>query len=86
MVASLEFFLFNLGPLPSCPDALDFDDTGVIDLSDPIGTLVYLFLGTTEPAAPGSECGYDPTPDTMAPCAPNPEVCPLPEPEPSPID
>jgi hypothetical protein len=45
-------------------DAADADDSGVVDLTDPINTLTFLFLGSFTPPAPGPfECGSDPTGD-----------------------
>lgn len=47
-------------------DGQDSNDDGVLDLSDPIYSLIYMFAGGTPPPAPGaSNCGPDPT-DTDA--------------------
>jgi hypothetical protein len=59
---------------PSCPDAADADDSGLLDLSDPVRVLLYLFLGGEPAAAPGPrDCGEDPSPDGLGPCR---EGCP----------
>ncbi len=66
-VANLSFqFLGAEGFSPKCMDALDVDDNGGIDVTDPIFALSYQFLGTAAPPAPGpTECGADPTVDTL---------------------
>jgi hypothetical protein len=47
---------------PRCWDAADTNDDGQLDVSDPIRTLFFLFLGTPEPPAPGARlCGFDRT-------------------------
>ena len=61
--------LVKLGRAPPCDDAADANDTGEVDLSDPIFGLNFLFLGGPEPPAPGTRvCGPDPTPDPLG-CA-----------------
>jgi len=53
-------------------DAADADDSGGFDLTDPIYTLSYLFLGGPALPAPGIEaCGSDPTADDFADCSTN---------------
>jgi hypothetical protein len=50
-----------------CVDAADTDDSGAFDLTDPIVLLGALFLGDATVPAPGlSDCGTDPTMDTLA--------------------
>ena len=58
-------FQFNGPPQPpSCLEALDFDDNGVIELTDVVSSLTHQFLGGALPPQPGLEnCGVDPTPD-----------------------
>ena len=54
---------------PACDDALDVDDTGAINASDPVFLGNYLF-GTGEPIPPPfPQPGVDPTPDGL-PCDP----------------
>ena len=55
----------------------DADDSGVLDQSDAVATLTYLFLGGVEIPAPGADaCGPDPTPDDLG-CESYPaENCP----------
>ena len=57
-------FLFQGLPL-SCPDAGDFDDSGVINVTDTIGILGYLFSHGTPPLPPFPGAGIDPTEDAM---------------------
>ena len=57
------------GPL-GCPDAADPNDSGDIDLSDPVFLLRYLFLGGETLPTPGPDaCGWDGTRDGLARCA-----------------
>ncbi|MCA8960546.1 MAG: FG-GAP repeat protein, partial [Planctomycetes bacterium] len=51
-----------------CPDAADANDDSLIDISDPIYTLAYLFGGGIAPPPPWSACGPDPTVDALADC------------------
>lgn len=59
---------------PPCRDACDFDDSGELDVTDPIANLSHQFLGGPGPPAPGKQfCGLDPTEDKLvcesfAPC------------------
>ena len=51
---------------PTCADAADADDNGVIDLTDPIYLLRFLFQGGLPVPPPGvEEIGPDPTPDSL---------------------
>lgn len=61
-------FLFVGNELLSCEDAADWDDNGKFDISDVIRLLQFQFMGTTPPAEPGTECGEDPTTDTLNEC------------------
>ena len=49
----------------SCDRAADFDDDGVIDLSDVTQFLGYLFAESAAPPSPGPDCGFDDTPDPL---------------------
>jgi hypothetical protein len=60
--------LFRGGVTLDCPDAADKDDDGALTLTDAVGVLNFLFQAGSPPAAPGTECGEDPTPDTLAAC------------------
>ncbi len=63
----LRLFGGNAGLL--CEDAADSNDDGTIDISDAAYILESLFLGGTLPPAPGpSDCGPDPTADTLSDC------------------
>lgn len=54
---------------PVCRDASDSNDDGKDDISDPIFTLSFLFLGGPAPPEPGSRaCGPDPTEDSLPAC------------------
>ena len=57
--------LFEGGPILPCLDSADANDDGTLDLSDPIYELAFLFLGGPPPAPPRSDCGSDPTPDSV---------------------
>ncbi len=49
-----------------CMDAADTNDDGSVDVGDPIFLLDYIFSGGTTPADPGpSDCGLDPTLDSI---------------------
>jgi len=50
-------------------DSADADDSGILDITDPIRILGYLFLGGEAPPAPGAgACGVDRTPDRLGQC------------------
>jgi hypothetical protein len=64
----LGFLFLGAAPL-SCPDAGDADDNGVLEITDAVATLAYLFSGGGPPALPGPDiCGFDPTVDDAGPC------------------
>jgi len=64
--ASLSW-LFAFGDELPCRDAADVDDSGVIDIADPVRALIYLFAGGPPPPPPVSDAAPDPTPDAL-PC------------------
>jgi RNA polymerase sigma factor (sigma-70 family) len=67
-------FLGDVQPL--CRDALDSNDDSKVDISDSLFALQRLFLGGSPPPAPGlEECGLDPTPDALGPCAYDESSC-----------
>ena len=47
-----------------CEKAADVDDSGLVDISDAVFLLRYLFSGGAEIPAP-TDCGIDPTPDDL---------------------
>ena len=52
--------------------SLDVNDSGLLDISDPLALLAYLFANGAEPPLPGAEPGIDWTPDKLTcdrPCA-----------------
>jgi len=55
-------YLF-LGEAASCLDACDVDDSGSLEITDPVALLNFLFLGDQPPAAPHP----DPGPDSSVP-------------------
>jgi hypothetical protein len=62
---------------PGCLDAADADDNGALEITDPIRTLGFLFLGYCMPPWPGpeegpSECAADSTEDSLADCSDQP--------------
>jgi len=57
--------LFQGGPEGPCQDATDTNDDGVLDISDPITLLNYLFQDRETLPAPFPEPGLDPTPDSL---------------------
>lgn len=58
-------YLFLSGENLGCLDAADANDDGRVNISDPVITLISLFLGGPELPAPSGEPGPDPTPDGL---------------------
>ncbi|MBN1444235.1 MAG: VCBS repeat-containing protein [Planctomycetes bacterium] len=56
---------FLAGPEPLCAKAADADDSGGIDLADPVRILGYLFLSAGDLPRPFPGCGPDPTWDEL---------------------
>ncbi|MEM7233678.1 MAG: spondin domain-containing protein, partial [Planctomycetota bacterium] len=54
-----------LGGDLNCEKAADVNDSGVIDISDPIWLLNFLFLDGPRPPSPFGECGVDLTADEL---------------------
>lgn len=52
-------------PEPGCRDAADANDNGLLDITDALYSLTFLFCCGAPPPAPGPGCGEDPTPDTL---------------------
>ncbi|MCZ6792794.1 MAG: DUF1565 domain-containing protein [Planctomycetota bacterium] len=65
---TLFSFLFLTGRPLRCHDACDANDDGMLNLSDGIYILQYLFLGEREPPEPFQQRGWDETPDQLPPC------------------
>jgi len=59
-VASVRY-LFQSGPAPTCQDAADSNDDGILDVSDPVYLLFHLFLQGLPPPAPFPDAGNDPS-------------------------
>ncbi len=69
-MVSVLGFLFLGDAAPWCPDAADADDSGVLDITDPIYLLGHLFLGGPAPPPPGlAACGADRTLDRLEACS-----------------
>jgi hypothetical protein len=71
-VRALLVLFAGAGP-PACLDALDANDDGRADVSDPIAVLDHIFRDGAPPPSPGASCGADPTEDDLhcpaaAPC------------------
>jgi hypothetical protein len=61
-------FLFRGNPPSDCPDAMDANDDGKLDIGDPIFLLSFLFRGARPMPAPYPGAGTDPTPDGIPDC------------------
>jgi hypothetical protein len=59
---SLAYLYVPGSPSPSCVDAMDADDSGLLSMEDAIYVLRFLYVpGNPEPPPPFGMCGYDPT-------------------------
>jgi hypothetical protein len=58
-------YLFSGGEAPGCMDAADADDSGIVDITDPIFLLGVLFFGHGALPPPYPDCGSDPTRDDL---------------------
>jgi hypothetical protein len=56
-------------------DAADTDDSGKVDITDPVYALNFLFVAGPEPPNPYPECGTENDMDDELECAASPE-CP----------
>lgn len=61
---------------PPCIDACDSNDDGVVDVSDPVYLLQFLFQAGPALPEPYPACGSDPTPDALDCAGPLP-ACPV---------
>jgi len=52
--------VFGEVAIPDCPEAADANADGLLDISDGLYLLYYLFMGQSEPASPFPECGIIP--------------------------
>ncbi|MGH9363382.1 MAG: hypothetical protein ACRD2T_15850, partial [Thermoanaerobaculia bacterium] len=69
-VLTLNYLFLGAGP-PRCLDAADANDDGTLDISDPVGTLLFLYhTGSALPPPTGAP-GRDPTPDDPLDCSGN---------------
>jgi hypothetical protein len=60
--------LFAGGPGFPCPDAADANDDGLINITDALRTLDFLFTDESPPIPAPEVCGSDPTGDDLGPC------------------
>ncbi|MCI0650474.1 MAG: hypothetical protein L0Z55_01175 [Planctomycetes bacterium] len=60
--------LASLAPLPACPDRLDANDDGAIDVGDAGFLALAIAGGGPAIPAPFPTAGIDPTPDSLPPC------------------
>jgi len=64
-VTLITEYLLTGAPKPTCMDAADADDNGVVDIGDTTFLLHYVNGGGPPPPAPFPDCGPDPTDDTL---------------------
>ncbi len=65
IVVVQNIFLGKLNRI-DCDDALDINDDGLLDTTDPLVLLSWLFLAGEDPPPPFLECGPDPTDDELS--------------------
>ena len=65
--SSILNHLYQAGTV-ACSDSMDTNDDSVLDISDPIFLLLFLFGSGQVPPDPGLSCGQDPGPDDALPC------------------
>lgn len=58
-------YLYLSGPAPSCYDAADVNDDGVIAGEDAVLLVDFLFDDGAPPGDPFPDCGEDPTTDSL---------------------
>ena len=73
LVSSAMQSITSGGPAPSCEQTANTNGDGVLDISDPIGLLAFLYLGDRAPADPFRACGIGEPEDkpncaSYAPC------------------
>jgi hypothetical protein len=56
-------YLFQGSSALACEKSGDVNDDGVLNITDPIGLLNFLFQGWFLPPPPFPDCGVDPTQD-----------------------
>lgn len=67
-VSLLHHLFVATSPL-DCPDAGDLDDSGAIQITDPVYLLNYAFgEDGRPPVAPFPDCGVDGVPDSLSAC------------------
>lgn len=71
-ILGLGILFSGAGPA-NCDDACDINDDGSVDIGDPITLLANLFSSGPNPPPP-SNCGDDPTPDSLD-CQTGPSGC-----------
>jgi hypothetical protein len=63
--SQLQLWVTGAGVMPSCLDAADVNDDGIVNLSDPIELFDFLYQGSNPPPAPYPDAGPDPTADGL---------------------
>jgi hypothetical protein len=66
--------IYHDGPPAPCPDAADSNDDGLVDASDVVYLIEYLFRAGDAPSSPFPECGLDVTEDDVD-CQAGSPVC-----------
>ena len=64
----LEHLFLGRPEILRCPDAADADDSGIVDITDPIEVLRQQFFGVSVIADPYPAEGCDRTFDQLGPC------------------
>lgn len=59
-------YLFLEAPEPSCLDAADFTDDGIVNVTDAIAIINFVLLGGSVPPEPYPECGQDDSRDKLS--------------------
>lgn len=60
-----KYLLEGQGQPLICEDTHDINDDGIVDISDPINLLAWLFINAPSPPPPFSICGFDLTLDEL---------------------
>jgi hypothetical protein len=69
MIRMLAILFGGESARPACEDALDANDDGAVDGTDPVYLGNSIFLQGPPIPLPYPGAGEDPTPDALAPCA-----------------
>ncbi len=61
-----KLFPSGAATVPPCDSSCDGNDDGALDIADVVRLLETLFVASTPPLEPPSDCGGDPTPDSLS--------------------